>query len=57
LEYCAETGKAPDKPYSGKFNVRLDPSLHRQVAMAAKSNGTSINTFVAESLRRAMQTH
>lgn len=56
LAYCEETGKTPDKPYSGKFNVRLDPDLHRQIATQAKASGMSLNAFVAESLQRTIQT-
>jgi predicted HicB family RNase H-like nuclease len=25
LEFCAEHSENPDKPFSGKFNLRLDP--------------------------------
>jgi predicted HicB family RNase H-like nuclease len=30
LEWCEESGQAPEKPYSGKFNVRLGQDLHRR---------------------------
>ena len=30
LEWCAERGEEPDKPFSGKFTVRIDPELHRK---------------------------
>lgn len=35
LAWCAEDGRAPDKPFSGKFLVRLDPALHREAALGA----------------------
>jgi predicted HicB family RNase H-like nuclease len=54
LAHCADIGKSPDKPYSGRFNVRLNPALHRQVATLAQSRGKSLNTFVAEALQRAV---
>ena len=25
LEFCKETGKQPEKPFKGSFNLRLDP--------------------------------
>ncbi|MCC8191264.1 MAG: type II toxin-antitoxin system HicB family antitoxin, partial [Planctomycetes bacterium] len=31
LETCEKRGKTPDRPYSGKLNVRLSPELHRAV--------------------------
>ena len=40
LEWCKEDGIEPEKPYSGKFNVRLSPLFHSKVAMAAKKLNT-----------------
>ncbi len=31
LAFCEETGKPPCKTYSGQFNVRTSPELHRKV--------------------------
>ena len=45
-EWCADEGVTPEKPYSGKFNLRLSPELHREVAIAAKKMDVSINRFV-----------
>jgi predicted HicB family RNase H-like nuclease len=50
LEFCAERGVAPDKPFSGKFIVRIRPELHRTLAIAAESRGMSLNAYVEESL-------
>ena len=36
--WCKEEGVEPEKPYSGKLNVRLPPELHRQTAVLAKKN-------------------
>jgi len=54
LAMCAERGEEPEKPYSGKFLVRLDPMLHREVALAAARAGKSLNAFTAEVFRRWM---
>jgi predicted HicB family RNase H-like nuclease len=54
LEFCASRGEKPDKPFSGRFNVRLSPELHRQVAMAAAHEGESLNSYVSKSLERAV---
>ena len=51
LAMCAERGEEPEKPYSGKFLIRVDPMLHREVAMAAARAGTSLNALTAEVLR------
>jgi predicted HicB family RNase H-like nuclease len=51
LTWCAETGNAPEKPYSGTFSVRLDPSEHSRAALAARKLGLSMNKFVEKALR------
>ncbi len=50
---CAEIGKSPEKPYSGRFRVRVSPEIHRLTDTAAKALGKSLNTFAAEALERA----
>lgn len=55
LETCARVGKSPDRPYSGKVMLRIDPSLHARVAVAAQLAGKSINQFGEEALRRATE--
>jgi len=54
LAFCRERGEEPEKPYSGQFLVRLDPSLHRAAAATAKRAGTSLNKWVAATLERAI---
>lgn len=54
IETCAKIGKAPEKPYSGKVMLRLDPALHARVAQAAQRAGKSINQFGADVLSRAV---
>ena len=46
LAFCAEIGKDPDRPFSGRFNVRLTPDLHRAAALAAEAGDESLNHFV-----------
>ncbi len=54
FKICKEKGKQPDKPYSGRFNVRLSPHLHGQIAAAAMKNGKSLNQWVAETLEQTL---
>ena len=51
LEFCRERGEEPEKPYSGRFVLRVSPELHRNLVEKAKSTGKSLNAFVAEKLR------
>jgi predicted HicB family RNase H-like nuclease len=46
LEWCRKDGVDPERPYSGRFNLRLSPDLHRKIAAAAKKQQMSINSFV-----------
>ena len=39
LAVCKERGEAPDKPFSGQLRLRMDPDLHRSVAIAASTAG------------------
>ena len=50
LAWCKEDGVEPEKPYSGKFNVRLSPELHRQIAILAKKRHISLNSFVEKAI-------
>ena len=50
LEWCKKDGVEPEKPYSGKFNVRFDPAIHQRAAIAAKKQGISLNRFVEKSV-------
>ena len=53
LEHCTNTGKEPNKPYSGKFVLRIAPSLHAQLAVKAQARGKSLNQFATEVLSQA----
>ena len=39
-----------DRRYSGKFNVRVPESLHRELALAAAQEGVSLNRLVSDRL-------
>lgn len=54
LEFCAEEGTEPEKPYSGNFTVRTDAELHRQLALAAAAQGVSINHWVVSAMRQQL---
>jgi predicted HicB family RNase H-like nuclease len=51
LAWCLSEGTQPEKPYSGRFNSRLSPELHREVALKAKKMKISINNFVEKALQ------
>ncbi|MCF8145709.1 MAG: type II toxin-antitoxin system HicB family antitoxin [Deltaproteobacteria bacterium] len=52
LEDCRQRGVDPNKPYSGKFNLRLTPELHGRLAEQAARSGKSLNQWVIEKLEQ-----
>lgn len=54
LAHCKQTGKAANKPYSGTFNVRVGPDLHREAAIAASDASINLNEFVVGAIKAAV---
>ena len=52
LEFCAEKGKEPEKPFKGSFNIRIGAELHRKASMKASAMGISLNAFVEDAIRK-----
>lgn len=52
LAFCHERKEEPDKPFSGKFLMRISPDVHKRLSILAEMAGVSLNQFVAESLAR-----
>ncbi|NLF27616.1 MAG: type II toxin-antitoxin system HicB family antitoxin [Clostridiales bacterium] len=51
LVFCEEVGKAANKEYKGSFNVRISPSLHRELDRRAYAEGTSMNQLIERAIR------
>lgn len=49
--FCEERAEPPEKPFSGKFLVRIAPELHQQATLAAKKAGDSLNAWVASAIK------
>ena len=54
LAFCNARGEEPEKPFSGQFVVRAEPSLHKALVGAAKRAGVSLNKWVTAALERAL---
>lgn len=50
LEFCAERHEQPQKPFSGKFVLRMSPELHHKVYLKAIKSGKSLNRWIADVL-------
>jgi predicted HicB family RNase H-like nuclease len=52
LDWCNERNKKPEKPFSGKFVLRISPELHREVNLHAKKENLSLNSYIEKTLRQ-----
>lgn len=52
LQVCRENGIEPRRNYSGKFNLRISPQLHEQLAIKAQAVGKSVNSLAQEALQQ-----
>ena len=55
LLLCREVGKEPERPFSGRFNIRISPELHQKIARKAAEAGVSLNSCVTDELANAVQ--
>lgn len=55
LNFCAGRNEPPEKSYSGRFVVRLDPSLHRVIATRARLADKSLNVWLQDVLREKVE--
>lgn len=57
LATCKKLKRAPQRPYSGKVMLRIDPGIHAKAAMVAEAEGKSLNAWAQEALERAITAH
>ncbi len=53
LKFCEELGEEPERPFSGKIALRIPSALHRTASSAARTEGKSLNSWLAEAVERA----
>lgn len=54
LDFYKRKGIEPQKHYTGAFNVRLTPELHRVAAFVAKREGFTLNGFIRKAVEREL---
>ena len=54
LDFCKERGEEPEKPFSGKFLLRVSPELHREIYIRARQVDKSLNRYVREVLEESI---
>ena len=55
LKFCKERGREPDKPFSGKVALRMDPETHRTIVGAARTSGKSLNTWILDAIGNELE--
>lgn len=54
LDFCATRNEEPERPFSGKFSLRIDPNLHRRISIQARLAKKSLNHWINETLENAV---
>ena len=52
LDWCKKRRKLPEKPFSGKLNLRMKRDLHAKLAALAHQQKTSLNSYINERLEK-----
>jgi predicted HicB family RNase H-like nuclease len=54
LEFCAERGEDPERPFSGELVVRVNPDIHQALTSLAETRKTSLDAVVEQVLTDAV---
>lgn len=54
ISFCEEKGINPHKSFTGSFNVRVKPELHKKAYETAIMRGISLNQVVNEALEKEL---
>ena len=54
-QMCDEIDRPYRKEFSGKFNVRIPPSIHESVVAASSAEGKSLNQWVTDAIERSLE--
>jgi len=55
LAFCKQRNEKPEKPFSGKYEVRINPELHELLYEKAAEQGISINKLVNRVLEEGLE--
>jgi predicted HicB family RNase H-like nuclease len=52
LEDCRQEGAEPQKPYSGKITLRVEPEVHKKAVIKAAACKKSMNEYLRRLIER-----
>jgi len=55
LESCKQEDIEPSKPYSGRFNLRIPTSLHRDLSISAIKSNMSLNEYTENLIAKSLE--
>lgn len=55
LNDCKKNNETPEKPFKGSFNVRVTPSIHHKIYLAAQEEKITLNQFVTQALKEKLE--
>ena len=55
IDWCKKDGIEPQKQYSGSFNIRIAPELHREASLLSKIKDISLNQFVERAIAKEVK--
>ena len=54
LEFCLSRNEQPDKPFSGKFILRIPTQLHRDLYLLSARKNVSLNKLIIDELNKVV---
>jgi len=55
LDCCEKNGLKVRKGYNGVLNIRIPSEIHSRIALYAENHGTSINSFIRDSIEKRLE--
>lgn len=55
IQLCDTVNKKPGKSFTGTFNIRLKPDLHRKAALTSIEKGISLNQLVSDAVDKYVE--
>ena len=55
IKDCKKNNLPLEKSYKGNLNIRLTPEIHKKAAHNAALRGISLNQYINEAIRKALQ--
>jgi predicted HicB family RNase H-like nuclease len=55
LDFCTARGRSPERPVSGKLQLRLPSDTHRKASAVAAASGVSLNAWLNRVIEEACE--